>query len=366
MLEDRRPGRRVVITGMGLITSLGVGVDPFWSSVLEGLSGVSRVMNFDASGLPCRIAGYLCDGGFPDTETDVTDSESDPRFAVFARSTAKVATEGSAWPGCYDPQRAGVFLGTSGGRVSLKKFAEVAYEARGVDGDTSPIDYVRLWGKKMKGEWIARLLPQYAATRIAQEFGISGPVLTFNTACTSSAQAIGEALRSIQRGNIDVAVAGGSECIVSQIGFQIFSPLGVLSRRNDEPERASRPFDMERDGFVLGEGSGIVILESLESAAKRKAPLLAELVGYGTSCDAYRITDEAPDGRGAILAIRKTLADASLSPQDIDYINAHGTSTPAGDPAETEAIKRLFTDQAYQIPISSTKSMTGHLLGAAG
>jgi 3-oxoacyl-[acyl-carrier-protein] synthase II len=201
---------------------------------------------------------------------------------------------------------------------------------------------------------------------IAQELGVLGPVTTINTACTSSAHAIGEALRAVQHGTVDVAIAGGSECIVSQIGFQIFSPLGVFSRRNEAPEKASRPFDEERDGFVLGEGAGILVVEDVDSAVRRGAPVLAELAGYGSSCDAYRITDEAPDGRGAILAMRRALDDASLSPDKIDYINAHGTSTPMNDRVETQAIKAVFGDHAYQIPVSSIKSMIGHTISAAG
>lgn len=189
---------------------------------------------------------------------------------------------------------------------------------------------------------------------------------TVNTACTSSAHAIGEAFRAIQRGVVDLTIAGGSECIASQIGLQVFSRLGVLSRRNDAPERASRPFDLERDGFVLGEGAGMLILERLDSAVTRGAPILAELAGYGTACDAYRITDEAPDGRGAILAMRRALDDASLTPDDIDYINAHGTSTPMNDRVETQVVKTLFGRRAYEIPVSSVKSMIGHTISAAG
>ena len=211
-----------------------------------------------------------------------------------------------------------------------------------------------------------RFLPQYATALLARELDVLGPVTTINTACTSSAHALGEALRAVQFGKVDMAIAGGSECIVSHIGFRIFSPLGVLSRRNDHPEMASRPFDAERDGFVLGEGAGFLVVEAAESARRRGATILAELAGYGTSCDAYRITDEALDGRGAILAMRRALADACLAVEEIDYINAHGTSTPMNDRIETLAIKTVFGQRAFQIPVSSIKSMIGHTISAAG
>ncbi len=290
----------------------------------------------------------------------------EPRFAFFALAAARMASGSSAWLNSFDPQRVGVFIGTSGEKFSLDQFAEVVYEARRENGDVLAKDFSRLWRQRRSGDSVARLLPQYATARLAREFGVLGPVGTFNTACTSSAHAIGEAMRAIQRGVVDLAIAGGTECIVSQIGLHIFCPLGVLSKRNDAPERASRPFDLERDGFVLGEGAGMVILEDCESAAKRRAPILAELAGYGTSCDAYRITDEAPDGRGAILAMRRAIEDASLSLRDIGYINAHGTSTPMNDRVETHAIKAVFGSYAYEIPVSSTKSMIGHTISAAG
>jgi len=211
-----------------------------------------------------------------------------------------------------------------------------------------------------------RLFPQYVTALIAGSFGIMGSSTTIQTACTSSAQALGEALRAIQRGAVDAALSGGSECIVSPIEMQLFCLLGALSRRNDQPERASRPFDAERDGFVLGEGAGFVVLERLDQALARRAPIIAELAGYGTSCDAYRVTDEAPDGRGAILAMKRALEDAALAAEEIDYINAHGTSTPMNDRVETAAIKAVFGQHAYRLAVSSTKSLIGHTISAAG
>ena len=353
--------RRVAVTGVGLVTPFGIGIERFWEAALCGKSGTSRIGSFDPSGLPCQVAGYLKDGLCP---SDGVPDE--PRFALFALAASRIASEASGWRGCFEPDRAGVFLGTSGERPRLELLAKVVYQARNGNGEVLPKDFSRLWREQTKGVSLARYFPQYVTFRLAREFGILGPAMTFNTACTSSAHAIGRAMRAVQGGTVDVAIAGGVECIVTQIGLQIFCPLGVLSRRNDTPEKASRPFDLERDGFVLGEGAGIIILEALEAAVKRGAPILAELAGYGASCDAYRITDEAPDGHGAVLAMRRALADASLSPEEIDYINAHGTSTPMNDRIETQAIKEVFGARAREIPISSTKSMIGHTISAAG
>lgn len=348
---------------MGLVTPFGVGIRRYWESVVAGRSGVSRIRHFDPSGLPCQVAGYL-----PDTLLDDEDLNPDgePRFTFFALMAARMASEEAGWLDRAPRERAGVFVGTSGERITLRDFAGIVYEARGENGDVMLQEFARRLRETIQAHTISCLLPQYATARIAREFGVLGPVATFNTACTSSAHAIGDAMRAVRRGDVDLAIAGGTECIVSHLGLHIFSPLGVLSRRNQAPEKASRPFDLERDGFVLGEGAGMLILENLDLARERGARILAELVGYGTSCDAYRITDEAPDGRGAILAIRRALQDSSLSPGDIDYINAHGTSTPMNDRIETMVIKGVFGARAYEIPVSSTKSMIGHAISAAG
>ncbi len=365
-MSNRAEGRRkVVITGMGLVTPFGIGVEPYWQSVCEGRSGISLITHFNPVGLPCRFGGYLKDG---DPAMDLPlpgECVQEPRFVRFALAATQMAANESGWIDSLDLERLGVFMGTSGERPSLAHFAKIVYEARGKNNEIDVHKFVRIWGARMGGV-IQRFLPQYAAVRIAHELGILGPVTTFNTACTSSAHAIGEAMRAVQRGTVDLAIAGGSECLVSQIGFHIFSPLGVLSRRNESPEKASRPFDAGRDGFVLGEGAGILMLEEMESALQRGAFILAELAGYGTSCDAYRITDEAPDGRGAIGAMQKALEDAAVSPKDINYINAHGTSTSMNDRVETQAIKSVFGGRADKIPVSSTKSMIGHAISAAG
>lgn len=355
--------RRVAITGMGLVTPFGIGIQRYWDSVIAGKSAISRIRHFDPSGLPCQVAGYLPDGELygPDGNLD-----AEPRFTYFALVAARMASKDVRWLDHVSLERAGVFMGTSGERISLGDFARVAYETRGENGEVSSKEFARRWRETIKADTISRFLPQYAAARVVREFGILGPVTTFNTACTSSAHAIGEAMRAVRRGDVDLAVAGGSECIVSHVGLHIFCPLGVLSRRNEPPEKASRPFDLERDGFVLSEGAGMLILEDLESAKERGVPIMAELAGYGTSCDAYRITDEAPDGRGAVLAMRRALEDAAVVPDDIDYVNAHGTSTPMNDRVETVAIKTVFGKRAYQIPVSSVKSMLGHSISAAG
>jgi 3-oxoacyl-[acyl-carrier-protein] synthase II len=348
---------------MGVVTPFGIGVRPYWENVLAGTPAISRIDRFDPSGFPCQVAAYLKDHTVSDLHS-LFDRE--PRFVGFALAAARIAAEESRWRGYFNPQRIGVFLGTSGEKFSLNQFAAVAYQARGKNGEVSLQDFTRHWGEKITGGSVTRLFPQYATARVAREFEVLGPVTTFNTACTSSAHAIGEALRAVQLGAVDLAIAGGAECLVSQIGLQIFSPLGVLSRRNDAPQKASRPFDLERDGFILGEGAGMIVLEDLASAEKREALILAELAGYWSSCDAYRITDEAPDGRGAVLAMRRALEDASFSPSQIDYINAHGTSTFMNDRVETAAIKAVFGKRAYEIPVSSTKSMIGHTISAAG
>jgi len=289
------------------------------------------------------------------------------RVAFFALAAASMAAEGCAWGSYYRSDRLGIFVGTSGGRVDLQRMAEIAYRSRAENGrEISVPAYIKEYCKNLNGNFVLRLFPQYVTALVAGRFGITGSSSTIQTACTSSAQAVGEALRAIQRGSVDAALSGGSECIVSPIELQLFCLLGALSRRNGEPERASRPFDAERDGFVLGEGAGVLVLERLDHALERKAPILAELAGYGTSCDAYRVTDEAPDGRGAILAMRRALEDACLPPEEIDYVNAHGTSTPMNDRVETLAIKAVFGTHAHKLAVSSTKSMIGHTISAAG
>jgi 3-oxoacyl-[acyl-carrier-protein] synthase II len=242
----------------------------------------------------------------------------------------------------------------------------MAYAGRALGEPVTPRGFARELARRAGADRSYRTLPQYLAARLAGRFGIEGPAATLQTACTSSAQAIGEAVRAIRRGTIDVALAGGAECIVSPIEVQIFCLLGVMSRRNEAPETASRPFDARRDGFVMGEGAGFLVLEEAEHARGRGAQPLAELAGYGSTCDAYRITDEAPDGQGAVRAMRAAIADAGLEPAQVDYVNAHGTSTPMNDRVETAAIRQVFGPHADRLLVSSTKSMIGHTISAAG
>jgi len=285
--------------------------------------------------------------------------------ALFALAATRMAVEAAGCVAELAGPGAGVFLGTSGERLDLREMGEIAYHARDGLGAVEVAAYVREYCRRQTGETVIRLLPQFVTARLARAYGILGPCTTIQTACTSSAQAIGEALRAIRSGEVDLAIAGGTECIITPLELQVFGLLGVLSRRNDRPGEASRPFDAGRDGFVMGEGAGMLVLERLDRAQARGAPILAELAGYGTSCDAYRLTDEAPDGRGAVLAMTRALEDAGVSPRMVDYINAHGTATLMNDRVETAAIKTVFGERASVLPVSSTKSMIGHAISAA-
>ena len=359
---------RVVVTGVGVITPIGIGVENYWKAALDGASGSRLITHFDPAGLPSRMAAVVREEEeLQRVRSRLGVDAEESRVAFFALAAARMAVEGSAWGSYYRSDRLGIFVGTSGGRVDLRRMAEIAYRSRAENGrEISVPAYIKEYCKNLNGNFVLRLFPQYVTALVAGRFGITGSSSTIQTACTSSAQAVGEALRAIQRGSVDAALSGGSECIVSPIELQLFCLLGALSRRNGEPERASRPFDAERDGFVLGEGAGVLVLERLDHALERRAPILAELAGYGTSCDAYRVTDEAPDGRGAILAMRRALEDACLPPEEIDYVNAHGTSTPMNDRVETLAIKAVFGKHAHKLAVSSTKSMIGHTISAAG
>ena len=359
---------RVVVTGVGVITPIGIGVENYWKAALAGASGSRLITHFDPAGLPSRMAAVVREEEeLQRVRSRLGVDAEESRVAFFALAAASMAAEGCAWGSYYRSDRLGIFVGTSGGRVDLQRMAEIAYRSRAENGrEISVPAYIKEYCKNLNGNFVLRLFPQYVTALVAGRFGITGSSSTIQTACTSSAQAVGEALRAIQRGSVDAALSGGSECIVSPIELQLFCLLGALSRRNGEPERASRPFDAERDGFVLGEGAGVLVLERLDHALERKAPILAELAGYGTSCDAYRVNDEAPDGRGAILAMRRALEDACLPPEEIDYVNAHGTSTPMNDRVETLAIKAVFGTHAHKLAVSSTKSMIGHTISAAG
>src|SRR5438874_9398613 len=359
--------RRVVVTGLGVVTPIGFDLDSFWKAALAGTSGVRRISHFDPEGLPTQIAAALADPAL--IEEFRAEAELDalePRSTVVGARAARGAVAAAGASAVLASPRAGVFVGTSGERTDLRELGAIAYASRTADGRVTPSGFVGEFARRVARDRSYRTWPQYLASRLAGIFGIEGPTATIQTACTSSAQAIGEAYRAIRRGTIDLALAGGAECIVSPIEVQLFCLLGVMSRQNGVPQTASRPFDARRDGFVMGEGAGFVLLEDADHARRRGAVAVAELAGYGTTCDAYRVTDEAPDGRGAIGAMRRALADAGLSPAEVDYVNAHGTSTPMNDRVETAAIKTVFGAEAPRLPVSSTKSMIGHTISAAG
>ncbi len=359
---------RVAVTGMGVLTPIGIGVERFWRSLSSGVSGVGPIEHFDASGLPSRIAAYLRDDGMVEALGQrLALDRSEPRSLLFALAAGQEAHDAAGWEIGLGGPRVGVFFGSYGDKLDVSRMAGVAYRSRR-DGTRAIVlaDAFARYCREFRGQQIHRLLPQYATVRLARMFQATGPVATIQTACTSSAQAIGEAFLAIRRGTLDRAVCGGAECIVSPSQMLMFGLLGALSTSNDTPARASRPFDAKRDGFVLGEGGAVLTLERMDRAAERGAPILAELAGYGTSCDAYRPTDEDPEGRGAILAMERALTSAGITPAEVDYISAHGTSTPMNDRVETAAIKALFGRRAREVPVSSIKSMIGHAVSAAG
>jgi 3-oxoacyl-[acyl-carrier-protein] synthase II len=345
--------RRVVITGMGAVTPLGLDVASTWSNLIAGKSGVSLITSWDASAYDCRFAAQVKDFEPRKHFFNEKDARRADRYSQLAMASAKEAVRHAG----LDPKqlnlgRVGVLVGSGiGGLKSLADQDEILL-AKG-PGRVSPF-------------MIPMMISNMAAGLISMEFGFAGPNFAVVTACATSNNCIGEAWRLIRDDESDVILAGGSEAACVPLGMSGFSALRALSTRNDEPERASRPFDKDRDGFVLGEGAGVVIVEELEHARKRGAVILAELTGYGLTADAYHMTSPAPGGAGAVKAMQHSLKRAGISVEQVDYINAHGTSTPVGDAAETEAIKAVFGDHARKLAVSSTKSMTGHLLGAAG
>jgi 3-oxoacyl-[acyl-carrier-protein] synthase II len=344
--------RRVVVTGMGAVTPLGRGIDTFWDNLIACKSGVSTVRRFDSTKFDVRFGGECADF---DCTTDI-DPKRARRMDRFSQMAVVAAKEAARQSGLdmsrVDPRRVGVIIGSGIG--GIKELED---------------QYSRLLDKgpdKVSAFTIPKLMVNAAGGNISIEFGMRGPSQAVATACASATNAIGDALNMIRYGIADVMLAGGSEAALTPLGLAAFAAMKALSARNDDPERASRPFDRDRDGFVLGEGAGILVLEELECARKRGAPILAEVVGYGATADATHITQPAEDGVGAAQAMANALADAHLAPDDIDYINAHGTGTPLGDIAETAAIRRVFGPAAKRVAVSSTKSSIGHLLGASG
>lgn len=344
--------RRVVVTGLGLITPLGTGVDSSWSAFLEGKSGIGRITRFDASDLPVHIAGEVKDFD-PSLYIEQKEIKKMDRFIHFALAASTMAIEDSGIRITDEnAERIGVIIGSGiGGLPAIEHYHKV---------------YLEKGYRRITPFFIPMLIINLASGQVSIKFGAKGPNSAVATACATGSHAIGDAFRIIQRGEADVMIAGGTESVITPLAIGGFAVMKALSTRNNEPERASRPFDVDRDGFVMGEGAGIVILESLENAKARGARIYAEVVGYGMTSDAYHITAPAPEGAGAATCMSLALKDAGVSPDVVDYINAHGTSTKYGDEIETAAIKKVFGEHAYRLSVSSTKSMTGHLLGAAG
>jgi 3-oxoacyl-[acyl-carrier-protein] synthase II len=345
--------RRVVITGLGVVTSLGETVDEMWEALCAGKSGIGAVTRWDLSTFPCRIGGECTRFDMTRYGVDVREAKRLDRFGQFGIAASVSAVKDSGIDFAKeDSYRCGVLIGSGiGGIETLQEQSRVLFE-RGVSR-VSPFT-------------VPRLMVNAASGNVSILFKINGPNTAVATACATGSNAIGDAARFIQTDMAEVMIAGGSEAALCELGMASFCAARAMSTRNDEPTRASRPWDKDRDGFVMGEGAGVVILEEYEHAKKRGAKIYAELVGYGMSGDGYHITAPQEDGRGAAKSMQLALADAGVNGDVVDYINAHGTSTPLGDVAETKAIKTVYADHAKRLAVSSTKSQLGHLLGASG
>ena len=359
--------RRVVITGMGCVTPLGVTVEELWGNLKEGRSGVGPTTVFDASRFPTKIAAEVKNWSVADEGQSVDRWQNCGRHTKFAAGAALQAMRHAGLEGGLTsaPDRLGIYLGSGEGQQDFDSFTKMMMAS--IEGDTLDVaKFTRLGLETLRPLTEVEQEPNMPAGHLAALFDAQGPNLNCLTACAASSQAIGEATELVRRGDADVMLSGGTHSMIHPFGVTGFNLLTALSTRNDEPTRASRPFDYERDGFVLGEGAAMVVLEELEHARRRGATIFGEVLGYGSTADAYRITDTHPEGRGASSCIRMALADAGLGLEDIDYVNAHGTSTSVNDRVETLAIKTVFGERARQIPVSSTKSMMGHLIAAAG
>lgn len=344
--------RRVVVTGVGLLSSVGYGVEETWNAVKEGRSGIGPITQFDATGFNCRIAGEVKDFD-PTRWVEKKEIKKMARFIQFAIAGSEFAIAGADLKVTDDiAERVGVYIGSGIGGFEVIEREHRNLLEKG-PGRISPF-------------FIPATIVNLASGYVSIRTGAKGPNSATATACTTSAHAVGDSYKIIQRDDADVMICGGTEACITPMGIGGFAAMRALSQRNDEPQRASRPWDKHRDGFIVGEGAGILILEELEFAKRRGAPILAEIVGYGMSGDAFHITSPAEDGDGAYRVMRNAVRDAKIQPEQIDYINAHGTSTEIGDKLESMAIKRAFGEHAYKLAVSSTKSMTGHLLGGAG
>lgn len=344
--------RRVVVTGLGLITPLGADLESSWSALLEGKSGIGSITQFDASTFPVRIAGEVPDFD-PEKYIEYKEIKKMDRFIHFAMAAATMAMEDSGLKVTEDnAERIGVVIGSGiGGLPAIEHYHSVLLEKG---------------HRRISPFFIPMLIINLASGQVSMKYGAKGPNTAVATACATGTHAIGDAFKIVQRGDADAVIAGGTESVISPLAVGGFASMKALSTRNDDPERASRPFDNERDGFVMGEGSGIVVLESLKSALDRNAEIHAEIIGYGMSGDAYHMTTPAPGGDGMFRCMNAAVKDAGIDPEEVSYVNAHGTSTKFNDEHETAAIKKVFGEHAHTLSVSSTKSMTGHLLGAAG
>ncbi len=344
--------RRVVVTGLGLVTPLGIGVEKSWEGLVQGRSGIRRITHFDSSQHATQIAGEV-EGFNPEDYIEPKEIKKMDRFIHLGVAAATMAMDDAQLKiDESNAARVGVYVGAGmGGLTTIEHYHKVLLEK-------GP--------RRITPFFIPMLIINLAAGQISIRFGAKGPNVAPTTACATGSHAIGDALRVIERGDADAMIAGGAESVITPMGIGGFNAMKALSTRNDEPERASRPFDRDRDGFIMGEGAGILVLEELNHALQRGAKIYAELIGYGLTADAYHITSPAPEGEGAARCMAMALKDAGVEPSIVDYINAHGTSTKYGDELETTAIKTVFREHAYKLAVSSTKSMTGHLLGAAG
>lgn len=344
--------KRVVLTGLGAITPIGIGKDSFWNSLLQGNSGIDNITRFDTKNYDVKIAGEV-KGFEPQDYIDKKEAKRMDRFSQFAVAATKLAIEdGKIDLESLDRERIGTIIGSGVGGIETIENEVTKYNDRG-PSRVSPV-------------FIPTMISNMAAGQISMKFGLKGSSMTITTACASATHAIGESFRMIKAGYLDMVVSGGTEAAVTPVAIAGFANMKALSTRNDAPTKASRPFDKDREGFIMGEGAGIVILEELEHALKRGATIYAELVGYGSTSDAFHLTQPDPEAKGATKAMALALEDGDVNYKEVGYINAHGTSTYFNDKFETLAIKNVFKEHAYELNISSTKSMTGHLLGAAG
>src|SRR3989338_4434219 len=344
--------RRVVVTGLGVISPVGSGIEKFWKSLIEGKSGIRPITHFDPALFDCRISGDVIDYN-PLDHFNSKEARHLSRFVQFASVASREAVRNARLDlQKTDLDRVGVLIGSGIGSIDTLEHEHQKFLEKGPS--------------RITPHFIPKIIINEAAGQVSIETGARGPVTCVATACSTATNAIGDAFRFIQYGDADVMIAGGTESATTVMGVGGCCALKALSRRNDAPEKASRPFDLHRDGFVMAEGAGIVILETLEHAKKRGAPILAEMIGYGRTSDAYHITAPESSGIGAAKAMELAIKDAELTPKDISYINAHGTSTELNDKVETLAVKKVFGEYARKVPMSSTKSMTVHLLGAAG